>query len=82
MQVLIRNRDTQLYFIDNNQWTSERHQARDFHTSGNAVLFAHSQGLQNVEAVLSFEDPRFDITLPICPPSTTPPSGSDRQCLL
>ena len=79
MKVLIRNRKNGLYLIDNEHWTAEREGAHDFQSSGKAILFAHSRGLQEVEAVLAFDDPRFDISLalhlrPEAPPD--PSSGS------
>jgi hypothetical protein len=65
MRVLIRNRDTGQYIQGPGQWTADPEQAADFKRSARALLFAAEERLGRVEVVLSFEDPRYNITLPI-----------------
>jgi hypothetical protein len=64
-RVLLRSTENGRYFLDLDQWTPERWSARDFGTSGRAVLFAMDLHLANVEVVLAFEDPRYDVAMPL-----------------
>ena len=64
MRVLVRNRHTGLFLKGETQWTDEPLEARDFVSCLNAMEQLRRMGLTNAELILSFGDPRLDITLP------------------
>jgi len=66
MKVLLRNRKTNLYVRGEAEWTLERNLARDFGQSGHAARFVLDKRLHDMEAVLSFRDPRYDLFLTLC----------------
>ncbi len=82
MKVLLRNRKTKLFFHGEAEWTPERALARDFRQSGRAVQFVCEHRLTDMEALLTFQDPRYDLCLPIHFHHTPPSSGSRFQPLL
>jgi hypothetical protein len=65
VKVLLRNLNTRFYLRGESDWTPERGQARDFGQSAYAVLFALDRRLCDVEAVLSFGNPQFDLCIPL-----------------
>ena len=65
MRVLLRSMSNGLYFRDLQQWTNDPLHAADFGRSARAILFAAEERFKNVEVVLFFDDPRYNITLPI-----------------
>jgi hypothetical protein len=65
MRVLIRNTRNGLYLQDPDHWTADPTQAADFGRSARALLFAAEERLTTVEVILAFDDPRYNITLPI-----------------
>jgi hypothetical protein len=77
MKVLLRNRKTKQYVGGVEEWTQERKLARDFGRSGQAIKFAVDKGLSDMEAVLTFDDPQYDIGILISPgpPGEVPPAG-------
>jgi hypothetical protein len=75
MQVLLRNRKTKLYLRGEDEWTSERTQARDFGHSSRAVQFTLDQRLNDMEALLIFGDTHYDICIPVLSPANRSSSG-------
>lgn len=65
IRVLLRDTQTGVYFQGAGRWTADRLSAHDFGTGGRAVLFALDVRLPSVEVVLAFEDPRYDLTMPL-----------------
>jgi len=63
MRVLVRNRDTGLFLKGKALWTDEPLEARDFVSCLNAMEQLRGMRLTNAELILSFGDPRLDITL-------------------
>jgi hypothetical protein len=68
MMVLLRNTQTKWFYREPSQWTSDEHEAMDFQQISRAVRFALEARLENVEILLSYEDPQFNFALPINPP--------------
>ena len=66
MRVLLRN-ETGLFLMSVEEWTSSAGSALAFASSFHAIQFAREKGLRNTEVVLSFDDPAYDITLPVQP---------------
>ncbi len=65
MKVLLRNRCSNSYLEGNGRWTGKRERARDFERGAYAILFVVHHRLPDLEAVLDFGDPRFDLVFPI-----------------
>jgi len=65
MKVLLRNTQNGWYYLGPSQWTPERGEALDLEVSARALELAFEAGLENVEILLSYEDPRFNLTLPV-----------------
>ena len=65
MRVLLRSTESKNYLQDQGQWTSDRGAARDFGTSGRAILFATEHRLAGLEVVLAFENPLYDLSIPL-----------------
>ncbi len=61
----MRNRQNGLYYQRENQWTPERSRASDLGEPKWAIKLAVDSSLDDVDAVLDFDDPQCDIVLPI-----------------
>ncbi len=75
MKVFIRRKNTGEYFCGSREWAPERFRAYDFGSSIVALTFCTDYRLLEVEILLCFGDPRFDVALP----SFTPPGGRDSE---
>jgi hypothetical protein len=65
MKTLLRNCRTGVYFQGLSNWTNDPHNAFDFKLPDRAVRFVRAAGLKNVEMVLAFDDPRYNIPKPL-----------------
>ena len=65
MRTLLRNYQTGFYFQGVSNWTTDPRQAFDFKQPDRAVRFVRDAGLKRVELVLAFDDPRYNIPLPV-----------------
>ena len=65
MRVLLRSTDSRNYIQDGDKWTADPGSARDFGTSGRAVLFAMENHLTGLEVVLAFENSQYDLAIPL-----------------
>ena len=65
MKTLLRNSRTGVYFQGLSAWTNDLRDAFDFKAPERAVRFAKDAGLKKVELVLAFEDPRYNVQLPV-----------------
>ena len=65
MKVLLRNTQTSQFYQGPNLWTPDEQQALDLKQTSRAVELIFDAGLQNVEVLLSYEDPRYNIVLPV-----------------
>ncbi len=67
MRILLCNSQTGLFFKSPDQWISQPELAEDFQSSPNAILFARQQGLASVEVFWDFDDPEYNVRLPVGP---------------
>jgi hypothetical protein len=67
MKTLIRNASTACYFHGVDIWGEERQLAFDFKLIERAIRFVRDAHLKldDLELVIAFDDPRFDINMPI-----------------
>jgi len=68
MRVLLRHSETGRYFQDLNQWTLDPCSARTFAQSGQAIQIAYGSHLTKMEVLLVFENPTYNVRLPIRDP--------------
>ena len=54
-----------MFFQGRDQWTSDARQAQNFQTSPKAILYANENGLNGVEVYWDFDDPEYNVRLPI-----------------
>ncbi len=65
MRVLLRNTQTGWYYQDPSKWTPEQQAAYDLKGLSRAVELAFEAHLENVEILLCYEDPRYNLVLPV-----------------
>ena len=73
MKVFIRDTQTGWYFQEPSKWAPEQEAAQDLAQVARAVELIFEAHLDNVEILLCYDDPRYDLVLPV-PPS---PSRQD-----
>jgi hypothetical protein len=73
MKVFIRNTQTGWFFQEPSKWSPDQGAACDLGQVARAVERIFEAHLENVEILLSYAEPRYDLILPV-PPS---PSRSD-----
>lgn len=66
MRVLLRS-ETGLFLGSVEEWTTSAGSALAFKSCFQAIEFAREKGLRNAEVVLSFDDPAYDLALPLQP---------------
>jgi hypothetical protein len=86
MKVFIRNTQTGWYYQEPSKWTPDQGAASDLAQVARAVERIFEDHLENVEILLSYDEPRYDLVLPVPPsPSRAAPlrpqraSENDRQ---
>jgi hypothetical protein len=67
MKVLLRNTKTNQYYQSPSNWTPDEQEALDLKQTSRAVELVFDARLQHVEVLLSYEDPRYNIVLPVAP---------------
>jgi hypothetical protein len=65
MKVLLRDRQNGLYFQAPTQWAANPLEALDFYGTGQALQAARDHHLKDVQVVLSFGNPQYDVVLPL-----------------
>ena len=65
LKVFLRNRDTGLFFQSLDKWTTAPQRALRFASSARAMKAVSDLHLQNMEIVLSFGNPAYDVMLPV-----------------
>jgi hypothetical protein len=65
MRVLLRQIRSGLLLQDEDRWTTDLERARGFRHSAEAMDFARKKHLKEVEVLLAFDTPRFDVGLPL-----------------
>ena len=68
MKVFLRNTQTGWYYQEPSKWTPAQEEAQDLAQVARAVERIFEAHLENVEILLSYDDPRYDLILPV-PPS-------------
>lgn len=67
MRTLLRNTRTGFYFQGVDNWSEKTGSAFDFKSTERAIRFLRDARLnaRDLELILAFEDPRFNIRLPV-----------------
>jgi hypothetical protein len=65
MRSLLRSTVTGLYFESEEQWVADISQAHDFGSSARAIQFAVENRFKDVEVVLAYDDPHYNIAIPL-----------------
>jgi hypothetical protein len=75
MKVFLRDTQTGWYYQEPSKWTPALAEALDLAQVARAVELIFEAHLENVEILLSYDDPRYDLILPVPPsPSRVDPS--------
>jgi len=65
MKTILRNLRNGTYFQGLEDWTTNAREAFDFKGPDRAIRFVRDAGLNKMEVVFAFGDPRYDVHLPI-----------------
>ncbi len=65
MRVLLRDTQTGWYYQEPSKWTPEPEAAHDLKHLPLAVKLACEAHLENVEIFMGFDDPQFNLVLPL-----------------
>ena len=68
MKVFLRNTQTGWFYQGPSQWTPDQAAALDLEQVARAVSQIFEAHIENVEILLCYDDPRYDLVLPV-PPS-------------
>ena len=77
MKVVLRNSKTGTYFVGNGGWTEDLREAQDFPSSAVATYTGLQTGQEGIEVLLLFEDPKFNISMPLHRNERTVPIGAE-----
>jgi len=64
-RILLKQKETDLYFKDIETWTRNSSEGMDFLSSTAAIDFCARNKLTGVQLVLKFEEQKYDIVLPV-----------------
>jgi hypothetical protein len=79
MKVFLRNTQTGWYYQGPSQWTPEQGAALDLEQVTRAVERIFEAHLEDVEILLCYDDPHYDLVLPVpSSPSRARASGRDQ----
>jgi hypothetical protein len=85
MKVFLRDTQNGWYYQEPSKWTPEQGAAQNLAQVARAVELIFEAHLENVEILLCYDDPRYDLILPVPPsPSRRDNSGpphASRQAL-
>jgi hypothetical protein len=65
MKTILRDAQTGVYYQGIANWTPDPQEAFDFHMAERAVRFVRDAGLERVEVVLAFDDPQYNVPVPV-----------------
>ena len=65
MKTLLRNAQTGVYYQGIANWTNDPQEAFDFKMPERAVRFVRDAGLDRVEVVFAFDDPQYNVPIPV-----------------
>ena len=71
MKVVLRNTVNGWYYQGPSKWTPRQQEALDLRQSARAVEIVFLEHLENVEIVLCYDDPRYNLVLPVERPHQT-----------
>jgi hypothetical protein len=78
MKVFLRNTQTGWYYQEPSKWTPAQEEALDLAQVARAVERIFEAHLENMEILLCYDDPRYDLVLPV-PPSPSRDDSSGRR---
>jgi len=78
MKVFLRNTQTGWYYQEPSKWTPAQEEALDLALVARAVERIFETHLENVEILLCYDDPRYDLILPVPPWPSLDSSGRRR----
>jgi hypothetical protein len=78
MKVFLRDTQTGWYYQGPSKWVPEQESAEDLAQVARAVERIFEAHLENVEILLCYDDPRYDLILPV-PPSPSRPDPPGRR---
>ncbi len=65
MKVFLRDTQTRWFYQGPSQWTADQEAALDLQQVARAVERIFEAHLENVEILLSYDEPRYDMVLPV-----------------
>ena len=65
MKVFLHNTVTGDYYQGPSQWTADQQEALDLKHMSHAIELAFGSRMENVEVLLCYDDPRYNIILPV-----------------
>jgi hypothetical protein len=81
MIILLRNIKTSQFLAGPQRWTNDRREALAFQNSNEAICLCNDQGLADMEVVLAFDDPEWDVRVRLAAstmkPNPPPPDEPD-----
>src|ERR1017187_4810054 len=78
MKVFLRNTQSGWFYQEPSGWTPEQDAAQNLAQVARAVELIFAAHLENVEILLCYDDPRYDLVLPV-PPSPSRYDSSGRR---
>ncbi len=79
MKVFIRNTKNGWYYQEPSNWTPDPQAASDLGQVARAVERIFQTRLEDVEILLSYDEPRYDLVLPVPPSPSRSAPARDRQ---
>ena len=79
MKVFLRDTQTGWYYQEPSKWTPAQEEAYDLAQVARAVARIFEAHLENVEILLCYDDPRYDLILPVPPSPSRDESSGPRQ---
>ena len=79
MKVFLRNTQNGWYYQEPSKWTPAQEEALDLAQVARAVERIFEAHLENVEILLCYDDPRYDLILPVPPSPSRDESSARRQ---
>ena len=79
MKVFLRNTQTGWSYQEPSKWTPAQEEALDLAQVARAVERIFEAHLENVEILLCYDDPRYDLILPVPPSPSRDESSGQRQ---
>jgi hypothetical protein len=79
MKVFLRNTQNGWYYQEPSKWTPAQEEALDLAQVARAVERIFEAHLENVEILLCYDDPRYDLILPVPPSPSRGDSSGQHQ---